>query len=46
MLQIELSNDQIELLVYCLEMQSHEFDEVEQRDYKKILDAFKYASPV
>jgi hypothetical protein len=46
MLQIELSNDQIELLVYCLEQQAYEFDEVEQRDYQKILDAFKYASPV
>jgi hypothetical protein len=46
MLQIELTTDQIELLEYCLEQQAYEFDEVEQREYQKILNAFKYASPV
>ena len=46
MLQIELTTDQIELLEYCLEQQEYEFDEVEQREYQKILNAFKYASPV
>ena len=46
MLQVELNTDQIELLIYCLEQQEHEFDEVEYREYQKIVEAFKYASPL
>lgn len=45
MLKVTLTLDQIELISYCLEMQSHEFDEVEQRDYKEILKSFKYPEP-
>lgn len=46
MLNVTLTIDQIELITYCLEMQNHEFDEVEQRDYQEILKSFKFASPV
>ena len=45
MFKVTLSPDQIDLITYCLQMEEHNFDEVEQRDYREILKSFKYPEP-
>tara|TARA_S200002703_G_scaffold146088_2_gene140878 strand:- start:3083 stop:3253 length:171 start_codon:yes stop_codon:yes gene_type:complete len=45
MFKVTLSPDQIDLITYCLEMEEHNFDEVEQRDYQEILKSFKFPEP-
>lgn len=45
MFKVTLSPDQIDLITYCLEMEENNFDEVEMRDYKAILNSFKYPEP-
>jgi hypothetical protein len=40
---VDLSNDQIELLLYCLEQQEYEFIAAEQADCAAIIDKFTTA---
>lgn len=40
---IDLSNDQVELLLYCLEQQEYEFNAAEQADCAAIIDRFTTA---
>ncbi len=40
---VRLNNDQIELLLYCLEQQEYEFNETEQTLCEEIIDTFTSA---
>lgn len=40
---VRLNNDQIELLLYCLEQQEYEFNEDEQTLCEEIIDTFTSA---
>ena len=37
MISLSLSQDQKDLIIYCLEQQYYEFNEAEQRDYEFII---------
>lgn len=40
---VDLTNDEIELLLYCLEQQEYEFNTAEQADCNSIIDKFTTA---
>lgn len=40
---IDLANDEIELLLYCLEQQEYEFNTEEQRLCESVIDKFTTA---
>jgi len=42
-MNVNLSNDEIELLLYCLEQQEYEFNTAEQQDCNSIIDKFTTA---
>jgi len=42
-MNIDLSNDEIELILYCLEQQEYEFSSEEQENCNSIIDKFTTA---
>lgn len=42
-MNIQLSNDEIELMLYCLEQQEYEFNDEEQRICNSVIDKFHSA---
>lgn len=40
---VDLTDDEIELLLYCLEQQEYEFNDAEQADCNSIIDKFTTA---
>ena len=43
-MKVDLTDNQINLILYCLEMEAHEFSWDEKQDYKGILRAVESAA--
>ena len=43
-MKLYLNEKAVELIVYCLEMQAHEFNEEEKKDYEHILHSIEIAN--
>ena len=43
-MKIELTDHQLHLIMYCLQMQAHEFSWYERQDYRGILRAIESAA--